>query len=67
MKRRTLVIVAAAGVAAAGLAASLVAAFGADAADRSPEDAATGVHSTQNPHDVETYWTEERRRNATGG
>lgn len=67
MKRRTLVIVAAAGVATAGLAAGLIAVFGASAADRSPEDASTGIHSTQNPHDVETYWTEERRRNAIGG
>lgn len=66
MKRRTLVIVAVAGV-AAGLAAGLVAAFGANAADRSPEDATTSVHSSQNPHDVETYWTEKRRRNAIGG
>lgn len=66
MKRKTLVIVAG-GAIAAGLVAGAVAAFGATAADRSPEDVGTGVHSTQNPHDVATYWTEERKRNATGG
>jgi hypothetical protein len=66
MQRGTLVIVAG-GAIAAGLVAGLVAAFGASADGRSPEDAATGVHSTQDPHDVATYWTEERKRNATGG
>ena len=63
MQRRTLVIVAGGAVVVAGL----VAVFGADPAGRSPEDAATGVHSTRSSHDVATYWTEERRRNATGG
>jgi phosphodiesterase/alkaline phosphatase D-like protein len=64
MRRRTLVI--GAGI-AAGLVAGLVAAYGSSAAGRSSEDAGSGVHSTQNPRDVATYWTEERRRNATGG
>lgn len=66
MKRRTLVIVAG-GAVVVGVVAGLVAVFGANPAGRSPEDASTGVHSTQSPHDVATYWTEERRRNATGG
>jgi hypothetical protein len=67
MKRKTIVI-AAGGALAAGLAAgAVVAALGANAADRSPQDAGTGVHSTQKPHDVATYWTDERKRNATGG
>jgi ABC-type phosphate/phosphonate transport system substrate-binding protein len=65
MKRRTLVV-AASGLAAAGVAAILVAAFSANAADRSPESVPTGIQSTQNPRDVATYWTEERQRNATG-
>jgi hypothetical protein len=59
------------GVVAAGVVAGLVAAYGASAADPSPGnssgDAGGGVHSTQNPRDVATYWTEERKRNATGG
>ncbi len=67
MKRSTLVIGGIGGVVALGLAAGLAAAaVGANAGDR-PEDAGTGVHSTQAPGDVAAYWTEERRRNATGG
>jgi hypothetical protein len=62
MKRRTLVI-----VAGGTIAVGLVAVLAANAAGRSLEDAATGVHSAQNPHEVATYWTEERRRNASGG
>jgi hypothetical protein len=64
MRRRTLVIGA---VIAAGLAAGVVAAYGASRAGRQADDAGSGVHSTRNPHDVATYWTEERKRNATGG
>ena len=69
MKRKTLVIVAAgaAAAAAAGLATGVAIAFGANATDRAPEDAGTGVHSTQHPHDVATYWTDERKNNARGG
>jgi len=66
MKRRTLIVVVG-GALGACLVAGLVAAFGASAAGRSPEDAGSGVRSTQHPRDVATYWTEERRRNATGG
>lgn len=68
MRRRTLVM--GAGIAAglvAGLAAGLVAAYGASGGDRPSQDAGSGIHSTQDPRDVATYWTEERRRNATGG
>ena len=64
MRRRTLVM---GGAVAAGLVAGLVAAYGASASGRSSRDAGGGVHSSQNPHDVATYWTEERKRNATGG
>jgi phosphodiesterase/alkaline phosphatase D-like protein len=65
MKRRTLVALAA----TAGLTAVLVAAVAAAAngSRRSPDDAATGIHSTQSPRDVATYWTDERRNRATGG
>jgi phosphodiesterase/alkaline phosphatase D-like protein len=63
MKRRTLVAL----VATAGVVAGLAAAVAANADRRSPDEAGTGVHSTQSPHDVETYWTEERRNRATGG
>ncbi|MDN3353704.1 hypothetical protein [Actinomadura sp. DC4] len=66
MKRRTLVVVAAGAVVAA-LAAGLAVAFGANAGGRSPEDSGGGVHSTRSPGDVASYWTGERRRNATGG
>jgi hypothetical protein len=61
MRRRTFFIVAA--TVAAGLVAALTAVYA--ATDRSPEDAVS-VHSTQNPSDVATYWTEERRRKAKG-
>ncbi|GAA4636671.1 hypothetical protein GCM10023196_087350 [Actinoallomurus vinaceus] len=66
MKRRTLVVVASAAV-AAGLAAALATGLAANAAQRSPGDAGTGVRSTQNPDDVARYWTEERKERATGG
>jgi hypothetical protein len=52
---------------AAGLVAGLVAAYGASAGGRPSQDAGSGIHSTQDPRDVATYWTEERKRNATGG
>jgi hypothetical protein len=65
MKRRTLVVLAI--TAGLGLVAGLVAGMAANGDRRSPDDAGTGVHSTQNPHDVETYWTEERKNRATGG
>jgi hypothetical protein len=62
MKRRTLVAVAGV-VAAAGLAAGAAIA---SAGQRDPEESVS-VRSTQNPHDVATYWTDERMRNAVGG
>jgi hypothetical protein len=62
MKRRTLVAVAGV-VAAAGLAAGAAVA---SAGQRDPEESVS-VRSTQNPHDVATYWTDERMRNAVGG
>ncbi|MFB9837196.1 hypothetical protein [Actinoallomurus acaciae] len=64
MRRRTLIFVVG-GVVAVGLAAGLAAAFG-SSADKRPEDAVS-THSTQNPHDVATYWTDERMRNAKPG
>lgn len=64
MRRRTLVFVAG-GVAAVGLAAGLAAAFG-SSADKRPEGVVS-TYSTENPHDVATYWTDERMRNAKPG
>jgi hypothetical protein len=61
MRRRTLFIIA--GSVVAGLVAALTAVYA--AADRSPDDAVS-VHSTQNPSDVATYWTQERLRKAKG-
>jgi hypothetical protein len=64
MKRTTLIVIAGA-VVAAGVAAGAVALAqsGGDPSDAT----STGVRSTQNPHDVATYWTDERMRNAKGG
>jgi hypothetical protein len=65
MRRRTLVVLAV--TVGLGLAAAVVAGVAANGDRRSPDDVGTGVRSTQNPHDVETYWTEERKNRATGG
>ncbi|GAA4497252.1 hypothetical protein GCM10023191_040440 [Actinoallomurus oryzae] len=64
MKRRALVAVAG-GVAVVGLAAGLAVVFG-GSADERPEDVVS-TYSTQDPHDVATYWTDERMRNAKPG
>jgi Zn-dependent M28 family amino/carboxypeptidase len=64
VKRRTLVAVAG-GAAVVGLAAGVTAIFG-KSADERPENVVS-THSTQDPHDVATYWTDERMRNAKPG
>ncbi|GLY80387.1 hypothetical protein [Actinoallomurus iriomotensis] len=64
MKRRTRVVVVG-GVVVVGLGAGIGVAYGVHAG-KQPEDTVT-VRSTQDPHDVATYWTDERMRNAKPG
>ena len=54
--------------AAVGAVAGVVLATRASAPATPPDPAApVGVTNTQDPTVVESYWTDERRRNATGG
>ncbi|WP_285575142.1 hypothetical protein [Actinoallomurus iriomotensis] len=64
MKRRTLVAVVG-GVVAVGLGVGIAVAYGVHTGTRSENT--VSVQSTQDPHDVATYWTDERMRNAKPG
>jgi hypothetical protein len=66
MKRRLIVLVSLGGaLIAAGVVAVIATMAGSDA---EPGSSDSVVHQvTENPHDVETYWTPERMRDAKGG
>ncbi|MGI8328772.1 hypothetical protein ACRYCC_02335 [Actinomadura scrupuli] len=69
MNRRLIVLVSVAGaLLAAAVAVAVTSSEGADDRPGSGDPAGSvGHRMTENPHDVETYWTPERMREAEGG